>query len=518
MASEPPPLPVPPPLPAQAGPGLTQSLLLEGRLHPLTLVFAAWNTIRGIIIPLIIIVAFGRKRAEDYYVLLAMIFVVLPIGLATIRYFTFTYRIQNAELITHQGVLGRTQRIIPLSRVQDIRIEQSVLHRLFKMADVHVETAGGKEPEASLSVLSVAEAERLRAAVFQAKGAVSAVAEAPLAREIIRQLTLRDLVMAGLTSNQMASAVAVLFVAWGLLDDFISPELYERWVRRSTEAVAEWVTHFGRAAWLVFLLFTIAAILVGMVFSVIGSVVMFYGFTLARSGEDLHRNYGLFTRRSSSLPRRRIQVLKIEETILRRMFGLATLRADTAASTGLPNQQNTGGRDMLLPIVPKQEVEGLLPNFFPDLDEADQWRQVARVAIRRGTLKGSVACMILAGALYWVQREWLALWPLILVPLVYWLNVMSYRYLGYLHGPRYFRTRRGWLRRSTHIVPIRNAQVVVVRQTPFDRRLKVASVLVDTAGKAHTGGPPRIENVVHDEAVELARALARQAAETRFRI
>jgi hypothetical protein len=43
-------------------------------------------------------------------------------------------------------------------------------------------------------------------------------------------------------------------------------------------------------------------------------------------------------------------------------------------------------------------------------------------------------------------------------------------------------------------------------------------VLVDTAGKAHTGGPPRIENVVHDEAVELARALARQAAETRFRI
>jgi membrane protein YdbS with pleckstrin-like domain len=60
--------------------------------------------------------------------------------------------------------------------------------------------------------------------------------------------------------------------------------------------------------------------------------------------------------------------------------------------------------------------------------------------------------------------------------------------------------------------------VVVVRQTPFDRRLKVASVLVDTAGKAHTGGPPRIENVVEGEAIELARALARQAAETRFQI
>jgi len=307
-------------------------------------------------------------------------------------------------------------------------------------------------------------------------------------------------------------------LAWSLLDDFIEPQLYERWIRRSTELAAEWVTQFGQQAWVAFLFVTVAAILLGMLFSVVGSVVMFYGFTLARSGEDLHRSYGLFTRRSSSLPRRRIQVLKIEETILRRLFRLATLRADTAGGKGPEHQQSSGGRDMLLPIVPKVALESLLPIFFPDLDEVGEWRKVSRKAIRRGTAKGSLACVLLAGALYIVQREWLALWPMALVPLVYWLNVMSYRYLGYVRGPKYFRTRRGWLRRSTHIVPIRNAQVVVVRQSPFDRRLKLASVLVDTAGKANTGGSPQIENVVQEEALELARALARQAAETRFRI
>ena len=101
MASEPPPLP--PPIPVQApddGSTGTPRPTLEGKLHPLTLLFAVWNTIRGIIIPLIIIVLFGRKRAEDLYLLLAMIFMVLPIGLAVIRYFTFSYRIQNGELIT----------------------------------------------------------------------------------------------------------------------------------------------------------------------------------------------------------------------------------------------------------------------------------------------------------------------------------------------------------------------------------------------------------------------------------
>ncbi|HTD88623.1 MAG TPA: PH domain-containing protein, partial [Candidatus Binatia bacterium] len=380
----------------------------------------------------------------------------------------------------------------------------------------HVETAGGKEPEASLSVLSMAEAERLRAAVFDLKR--GAIAEALPTREVIRQLSVRELVFAGLTSNQMASAIAVLLVTWNFLEHFISPEAYQRWVLRTTQAATEWVAQVGQQAWIGFLIFGVAVILIGMIFSVVGSVVIFYGFTLARSGEDLHRSYGLFTRRLSSLPRRRIQVLKVEETILRRLFGLATLRADTAASTGHEHHQHRGGRDVLLPILPKQELEGLLPNFFPDLDNGGEWTQVKRVAIRRGTFKGSVALAILAGISYWVQKEWLALWPLALVPFVYLLNVMSYRYLGYVHGAKYFRTRHGWLRRSTHIVPIRNAQLVLVRQTPFDRRFKVASVLVDTAGKGHTGGPPRIGNVPHAEALELARALARQAAETRFRI
>ena len=37
-----------------------------------------------------------------------------------------------------------TERRIPLTRVQDVRLKQGVLHRLLRMAEVQVETAGGK--------------------------------------------------------------------------------------------------------------------------------------------------------------------------------------------------------------------------------------------------------------------------------------------------------------------------------------------------------------------------------------
>jgi putative membrane protein len=291
----------------------------------------------------------------------------------------------------------------------------------------------------------------------------------------------------------------------------------ERWIKNAAESAERWLQQAGQNAWVYLTLGAILFFVVSAVFSVLGSIVVFYGFTLSRSGEDQHRVHGLLTRRSSSLPRRRIQVLKIEETFLRRWFHLATLRADTAGSKAT-HQEGKGGRDVLLPVLPQAEVEGLLPVFFPDLEtQGDAWRLVSRRAIYRGTLKGSLALMVLGGILFAVQRQWLNLWPLAFIPLVYALNVVSYRRLGYWLSEKYFRTRHGWLNRATHVVPLRNAQAIVLRQTPFDRRHRVGTLLVDTAGQAYTRGGPKIHNVPWDEALTVARILAQGAAATRYR-
>jgi putative membrane protein len=522
--SSPPPLPPsPPPLPVSP-PELPviHGTALEGRLHPCTLFFAFWNGIRNIILPLIVVLFFGRRREPDVYLWVAAIFLGLPVGLAVIRYFTFTYRIENGELITKQGLLGRTERHIPLGRVQDIRIEQGVLHRMFRMADVFVETAGGRGPEAALSVLARAEADDLRAAVFAqtpAPGLTSAQAS-PNERQVIRKLGLRDLVLAGLTSNRAASALAIILVLWQFLDDLLPKEMYERLAERITNQAIEWQSRGASVEWMLVLGVAFAVIIIGVFFSVIGSIVVFYGFTLSRTGEDIYRSYGLFTRRSSSLPRRRIQLLKVEETWLRRLFRLAALRADTAGSSVHPgqNKEEQSGRDVLLPVVPRKDVDSLLPIFFPDLDRVDgAWQQVSRRAIRRGTRKGAAVCLLLAAISCALQRSWHGLWPLLFIPAVYALNVMSYRHLGYWLGERFFWMRSGWLSRGTHIVPIRNLQSVVIRQTPFDRRHRVATLIVDSAGQANTGGGPRIQNVPWTDALAVARTLAQRAAHTRYR-
>jgi putative membrane protein len=510
--------------PAARAAGLLEAAapLLEGRLHPLTLIFALVSRARGFLIPAIPLLLFGTGRF--YALVLLGLLAASAIG-AMVRYFSFGYRIEGGDLITRQGIIEKTERHVKLDRVQEIRIEQGVLHRLFGVVDVHVETAGGQGPEASLSVLSRAEAERLRRTVFAEarKHAPPASAESAAITDrpghvIIKQLRLRDLVLAGLTSNHLVSALVLVGTLWAFVDDILPENIYERFAAAIVDAAQSTLERGAQTAIFIALASAVFIFLVSLFFSVVGTVVLFYGFTLARSGGDLQRSYGLLTRRSSNLPERRIQVLEVEEGLLRRPFRLATLRADTAGSRSEQSGDGRKGRNVLLPVARRDEVAALLHAFFSDLETGSGgWNRVSRKAVVRGTLKGGLFVAAMAAASLFYQREAAALWPVALLPLVYGVNVMRYHNLGYRLEERYFHTRRGWLSRSTHIVPIRNVQAVVIRRSPLDRRLGLATLTVDTAGQAYTGGGPQISNLPLEEADRLARTLARRAAAMRYR-
>jgi putative membrane protein len=500
--------------------------IFEGRLHPLTLLFGMWKGLRGAI-PIIPLMFFSNRWAIAAGMLL-LIFAGTVIS-ALARYFSFSYRIEGNELITEQGILARKHRSIPLERVQEIRIEQGVMHRLFNVVNARIETGGGEGAEASLSVLSRFEAERLRQTVIERAAAIRSVRAGSVEQQaastdhaesdriIIRRLSLRDLMIAGMISNHLISALVLAGMLWNFADDILPHDIYQRTAALISDAATRLVARGAAAALIIGVLGALAVLVIGLIFSVVRSILLFYGFTFSRRGEDLYRSYGLFTKRASSLPRRRIQVLEIEEKLLRFLFGWATLRADTAGSHREKEDDNDG-RDVLIPLVRRSEVDRLLPLILDGFDPMiAEWRRASKLAIRRGTIKGGLVCLLASAGLFAFYRELFAFWPLALLPLVYFVSLVRYRNLGYAMDETYLRTRHGWLGRWTHIIPINKIQAVEIRQTPFDRRLHLATLLVDTAGQAYTGGGPHISNLPFAEAQILAAKLAQKASETRYK-
>jgi len=491
--------------------------LLEGRLHPLTLVLGLITSLRGLIIPAIPILLFGNKFRWGGIGLFGLLLIGTAVTLL-IRYFSFSYRIQGRELVTREGLIERKERHIPLDQIHEIRIEQNLLQRVFDVVEAVIETAGAEGAEAKLSVLSRTEAERLRQAVAARSAAKKAASsEFPSRpetneREVIRKLGIRDLVLHGLTSNHLLSALAILGAIWAFADDVLPNSIYERMGQFLKVTAGEMFRQGLRAALLVLAVGLAGVMIVGLIVSVIGSVVKFFNYTLTRQGDELHRSYGLLTRRASSLPRHRIQVLKVEEGMIRRWFGLATLRADISGSQKEDSDDNKG-RDVLLPIAWRDELDTLLAVFFPNLTgDGGEWKKVSPLAIRRGAKAGLIILGIITIVVIATTKSWWGLGLGLLAPLVYWLNVKSYHIFGYSLGSQYFRTRQGLLGRAMHIVPIEKSQVIVVRQSPFDRRLNLATLSVDTAGQSYTGGSPSISNLPLDEALQVARTLARETS------
>lgn len=515
----------PPPVFENLGQG---QKIFEGRLHPLTLVIGLTKYGRAVI-PALALVLFGNRWAGIPVLIVAL----TGLGATLAKYFSFRYRIEGNELITQGGLFEKRQRNIPLERIQEISIEQGVLHRLLGVVDAKIETGSGHGAEARLSVITRNEAERLRQTVFARVAVIksgrsaetdqvelSPASEQLIAEpesKLIRRLGLKDLVVAGLTTNHLLSALALAGAAWNFADDILPHSIYEKTGKLISQEAGHLASQ-GLASAIAVTFLGIAAIaVIGIIFSVIGSVVLFYGFTFSRRGDDLQRRYGLLTQRSSSLPRRRIQVLEIEEKALRRLFGWATLRADTSGRER-DRKDDNHGRDVLLPILPLNEVDGLLPSLFPDFsDDRSEWQRVSRLAVRRETIEAAIVCVILAIPLFIWRGSLVAMSPLAVLPLFYLAQALSYRHLGYALGENYFRTRRGWLGRSTHIVPINKIQAVQIYQTPFDHLWGVATLRVDTAGQAYTGGGPQINNLPITEARELAKVLAQRAAVTHYK-
>lgn len=490
--------------------------IFSGRLHPLTLVFGVWQGVRSMW-PILLLAVFSNRWWG--VAILATLSVGGSVAYAAFRYFSFSYRIENNELITKEGLLGRSERHIPLTRVQEIRIEQHLLHRLFNVVDAQIETASGQGAEATLSVLSRAEAERLRQAVFN-RGAQVETATTQAAQpeaQLVRRLTLRELALAGLTSNHLVSALVIVGALWQFAENALPQGARARLRNFATDALAGFVLQGGVFSLWFWAAAVVSVLLVSMLFSTVGSIVLFFDFTLTRQGDDLQRRYGLFTRRSSNLPRRRIQVLKIEESFLRRWLGFATISADVSGGQR-EGDADSKGRDVLIPLLRRNEYEKLLPIFLPDLAAPRTvWRPVSPRAIKRGTMKSARLLVLLAAGLFFWQRSWFAAWPLLLIPIAYFFHRESYRHLGYALTQRYLFTREGWLGRATRIIPISKIQGLEITQTPFDRRMDLAGLNIDTAGQAFTGGVPRIKNLPLAEAEELARTLAQQAGLTPYR-
>ncbi len=467
------------------------------RLHPAAIIILAIRVSRQLALPLMAPAVFSLINqgldAISYGFLLLLLgalvlLVVLSAGWGFLYWQRYTYQIIDNELILKQGIIFRKQRSIPRERIQAIDLVEGVLHRVFGLVSVRVQTAGGIGPGFSLLGISRSEADALRQELALSPAQVRSVAAAEVtaANEIdldpdaepavqaapalaeadpapIRQLTFPKLLLAAATSGSIGIALPIVASGVSLLNNMMpNIDLFELGTML-----------FGGVSWWSIALFVLIA---AWIMSFFGTILAHTGFTIRRSEDNLLIERGLIEKRRATVPLNRIQAIRVIDGVLRQPFGYAMVKVESAGYG-----EDAAESSVLFPMLPRQDVreflEATVPEFAWDPERIERPpRRAIRRYITRMTLIGLLISAIVIAIFYPI-----GLWALATLPFFAIFGYLCYRDAGWALSNGMMVLRYRSLARSTAIIPKRRIQSSDVTQNILQRRASLGNIQATVA-------------------------------------
>lgn len=487
----------------------------ERRLHPWSWLFVLVAGLRQFIVPLAVLLFLGGRSEEGWQLVGAAVVVAILAATAVWRYFTYRYRIDGDSLMVRSGLLERELRQIPFSRIHNVALNQTLLHRVFGVAEVKLESAGGNKPEAEMKVLKLADAlalERLIRHRGQSAASDQAATTDEGAGDTLLSLPAGEIVRVGLISNRGMVVVAGAFaLLWQVFPEKRMAGVFIDLWRDAFGYVGQFNGNwFATTLVLAGLALSALAVLRGL--SIALAFVRYHGFRLSEHGRRLTVERGLLTRVRASVPRRRIQSWTLRETVLHRLFRRRALEIDTAASQVDPNQQDKSLRE-LAPVATPDACDDLVRHILRDAQwpPAGEWHPLHPRAWQRLLVADVLFGLAMLAAAIWFFGTW-GLLTLLWMP---WAWLVARRHAaraGYTIDDSLVAVREGWWSRHWRFAELDKIQAAELHRSPLDKRFGMASVWLDTAGANAMSPALRVRYLPLDEARALFSRIEREVA------
>ncbi|WP_102336125.1 PH domain-containing protein [Salimicrobium jeotgali] len=327
-------------------------MMYEKRLHPASIVFQFFGYLKdaaiGFLPVLFIIFSSGASWYE--FAGVGLLLVILLI-FSIVKWFRFSYVVTEEELQIKQGIFVRRERRISKHRIQSIDLTQNLLHRIFGLTKVQIETAGSDENvDASLAAVTFEEGERVSENLKHKGERTEEDHEKAYPEEV---MSYSRLALTGATSDNAIIIFGLLWLLFSQANQIIPDQMYEDATR--------WL--FSLAVQFLISL-VLLSVLVVWGAGIIWTMVKYANFTITRYETELYMKYGLIEKRQRTIPVNRIQAVIVKENLIRQLLGLCYVYVEVAG--GVNGGKMEGSTVYLLPLLKKNDVPGFLNEYLPE--------------------------------------------------------------------------------------------------------------------------------------------------------
>ena len=461
-----------------------------------------WKTYRILIrqiFPFLVIFLVGKSSKSNfgnYFFYAVSVMALIGMLYAIIAFFRYYFHIEEDKLIVEKGIFGRSKTIIPFERIQTINFEENLAHQLFSVLRLKVDTAGSSQQEFEFDAIAKDQAHALREIILEKKSKLkpivtigengSEVVEKKIYKSILK-LSITDLIKVGITENHLRSGSLILFTLWWLWDNLseagLDPEKY-------TEGIDPLA---GGAMILIGL--AILFVILSFLFSLVRTVLKYFGLEFWRSDNGFKISAGLFTKKDVSALDHKIQMISWSDNLLRKIVGYYQLSLKQASSVAINNKSSInvpGCRQEQIDIVTRA-LYGAKAFDGIEMESVD-----IRFMYRRMFFLSLIGIPpIFLG--YFDSKIYFILFGVFLV--IYFIVTSYFRYkkCKFGHNGKMLMIRGGLFGDKAETLPIIKLQNVEINQSPYQRRNQLANVKIYTAA-----GSVTIPYVPYNRAVELA--------------
>jgi putative membrane protein len=396
------------------------------RLHPLSPVVRAGRHLLTVFILLLVLVFANRHSSSGDLISNAAVVGLALVG-GVIYWLVTRWQVADGVLRIETGLLRRQSLRLPLSQVQAIDVVQSGLARVLGLAELRLRMAGGDAKGGRLACLRLADAERLRERLLAMSGTQAAAAP--------------DAASPGVAAGAPAAAGRVLFrVRSGRLPGailFSSTGVIGAVIVAAMVSVAVTTGQPGAVA-------SFLPVVLGYVGAVWRRLNGEFGTIVSAAPDGLRLRSGLVQTTAETIRPGRVQAVRLVEPMVWRLFGWCRLEVDVAGAVQRRGNRSEG-----------QRLRGLIP--VGSRAEADQMIAELIAAPPQPSRRAARS--------------------------VRWKAPLKYHFLAWGGDDRYAVASAGRVSRKTTWIPLEKVQSIRWVQGPVQRRLGLASVRLDVAGR-----------------------------------
>lgn len=447
----------------------------------LMIVLKTYRVLIGAVWPFLLVFLFKDGSSKnDYWLLFIIAAALIGMVYSIINYFRYYFYLDKDELVIESGVIKRSKLNVPFDRIQTINFEQNIIHRVFNVVRLKIDTAGSAKAEFQFQALNSEKANLLRDILLAKRKAVSTqvteVSENNTEDKesdytTIMKLSLVDLIKAGAVENHLKSGgiiLAFMFWIWQNLDDAE--------VNIDSEVGETVTSQIGTGLYLIIILTTLFVVLSFLV-SLVKMIITNYDLKFLRSKNGFKINAGLFTQKDTSALDHKIQVISWGDNPLKKLIGIKDLHLKQASSVVLSNKSS-----IRVPSCSEEQInlvrdtlygkESFNNIVFSPIDK--------RYFYRNGGILTLIFVLIVSLLIYLdlpLQATIIGIFAVIVVFTFY----LSYRKKRYGFNDKMFVIKGGAYGDKTEMLPIYKIQSISKKQTPYQRRNDLGNLVIHTA-------------------------------------